>query len=96
LSNDEVLETLRSLHGQIEEEYKARIEGIFGSRARGEDHAESDLDVLVDFQEKATLYDLVGLADFLESILQCNVDVVSKRALRDEIAPDVLRDLVRL
>ncbi len=46
---------------------------------------ESDIDVLVDFQEDADLLDLVGLGLFLEERLGRRVDVVPRKALRKEI-----------
>jgi predicted nucleotidyltransferase len=94
MSTDDILKTLRKLRAEIEREYRAEIEGIFGSYARDEQCDDSDLDVLVKFKEKATLYDLVGLGQFLEDTFQCKVDVVSTRALREEIKPHVLRELV--
>lgn len=67
---------------------------IIGSYARGEERDGSDLDVLVNFKDNATLYDLVGLADFLEDALHRKVDVVSRRALREEIKDRILEDLI--
>ena len=96
MSAEEITKTLRALGPQIERDFKARIEGIFGSRARGDQRPDSDLDVLADFREGATLYDLVGLADFLEETFQCKVDVASKRVLRQKLEPKILRDLVRV
>ena len=94
MSREEIIQQLRELKAEIDHEYKAEVEGIFGSRARGEESEKSDLDVLVHFKEKATLYDLVGLGQFLEDIFHCKVDIVSTRALREEIKSTVLQDLV--
>lgn len=94
MSSDEIVNVLRELGDQIEREFKARIEGIFGSYARGEERDGSDLDVLVNFRDDATIYDLVGLGDFLEDTLHCKVDVVSRRALREEIKDRILEDLI--
>lgn len=49
---------------------------IFGSVARGEDGPESDLDLLVDFDDEASYFDLVGLRLDLEELLGRPVDVV--------------------
>jgi len=54
------------------------------------------LDVLVEFREGATLFNLTGLGNFLEEMLHCKVDVVSKRAVRKEIAPHIYGDLISL
>ena len=96
MSKDEIIRKLRRLRPRIERDFKAEIEGIFGSRARGEEREDSDLDVLVEFREKANVYDLVGLGDFLEATFQCKVDIVSKRALGGELEPHELKDLVRI
>jgi predicted nucleotidyltransferase len=96
VGKDEILTTLRNLRETVRRDYCAEIEGIFGSYARGEQRSDSDLDVLVTFREKAHILHLVGLAQFLEEVLQRKVDVVSQRTLRDEIRPGVWKDLVRL
>ena len=88
------MDVLRGFGDKIEQKYRAKIEGVFGSYARGEQREDSDLDVLVNFKEKATLLDVVGLGRFLEEQLHCKVDVVSKRALREEIEAYVMNDLI--
>ena len=56
--------------------------GIFGSYARGEQGPGSDIDVLVDFAAgHATLSNLVGLADYLESLLKRKVDLSTREGL---------------
>ena len=86
---DELLAKLRKLKPQAAAAYKAREMGLFGSFARGEQDAGSDIDVLVDFDESADLFDLTGLALYLEEQLQRKVDVVPKRALREELRESV-------
>jgi uncharacterized protein len=65
--------------------YPFRNPRVFGSVARGQDSAESDLDILVDPEAHANLYDLAKLERELESILGCKVDVLTP----DSLAPDV-------
>ncbi len=96
MTKDEIIEALERARDEVRERYRAEIMGFFGSYARGEEHSESDLDVLVEFREEATLLHLTGLGNFLEERLHCPVDVVSKRAVRKEIAPHIYRDLVSL
>ena len=52
--------------------------------------------MLVEFEEGADLFDLVGLANYLEEALQQKVDVVPKRALRSELRESVLREVVTI
>jgi predicted nucleotidyltransferase len=96
MNKTEILQTLHLLSGEIRQNYKAEIVGIFGSYARGEETPNSDIDVLVNFLDKASIFDLVGLGNFLEKKFERKVDVVSKRALRKEIAPYVHADLIQL
>lgn len=67
---------------------------MFGSCVRGEQTDASDIDVLVDFEEGADLFDLVGMALFFEEELRRRVDLVPRRALRAELKESVLAELV--
>ncbi len=89
-----IIEILQTLEGKVQREYKAEIIGIFGSYARGEQKEDSDVDIIVRFHEKASLFDLVGLADFLEEKLKLKVDVVSERAIREELKDQILKEVV--
>ena len=68
----------------IRQKYRAEIKGIFGSYTRGDFHADSDLDVLVDFDDGADLTDFSNLQQFLEDRLECKIDVISRRSHREE------------
>jgi len=91
---DSILTKLRELKPVTATRFKAKEIGLFGSFARGEQTANSDIDLLVEFEEGADLFDLVGLANYLEEALQQKVDIVPKRALRAELRESVLREVV--
>lgn len=59
---------------------------VFGSVARGNDHPDSDVDFLVEFEPGSSLLNLMNLQDELEELLGCSVDVLSAGGLkpRDE------------
>ena len=69
---------------------------IFGSVARGDQHHDSDIDFLVDFEPGRSLLDLTGLWMDLEAVLGCKVDVVSGRGLKPRLASEVMREAVSL
>ncbi len=92
----EIQSTIAEAKDEIRDRYKAEIKGIFGSYARGDFHADSDLDLLVDFDEGANLFDLVGLQQFLEEKLGCKVDLVSRRSLRAELRTSILNEMIGL
>ena len=81
---DNFKKTIVAAKDEIHQKYKAEIKGIFGSYTRGDFHADSDLDLLVDFDDGADLMDHVGLQRFLEDRLECKIDVVSRRSCREE------------
>jgi predicted nucleotidyltransferase len=74
----------------------ARNVRVFGSVARGDAVAGSDLDLLVDFDPGRSLMDHGELVMDLEAVLDCRVDVVSARGLRDRFRARVLADAVVL
>ncbi|MDO9712090.1 nucleotidyltransferase family protein [Paracraurococcus lichenis] len=66
---------------------------VFGSVARGEDDEASDLDLLVDGTDGASLFDLARLQIDLEALLGVRVDVLTADSIGPRIAGDVFRDL---
>lgn len=70
--------------------------GIFGSYARGEQNATSDLDLLVRFGKRLTLFDLVGLEQALTESLEVKVDLVTENALSPFIREYVEKDLKKI
>ena len=74
----------------------ARDVRVFGSVARGEDRAGSDVDFLVDLEPGRTLLDLARLELRLERLLGRPVDVVTVAGLREPVRAAALRDAVRV
>jgi len=69
---------------------------LFGSVARGEATAASDLDVLVEFEGAATFDGYMDLRDLLERLSGRRVDLVTERALKPLLRTRVEKDLVRV
>jgi predicted nucleotidyltransferase len=67
--------------------------GVFGSRARGSARADSDLDLLVDFEEHRDLFDLIEVKQHLESVLGLPVDVTTPSGIRQSDRPAIMGDL---
>lgn len=93
---EDIITTLRSFKTDMIARYKLRTIGLFCSFARNQQHPSSDVDLLVDFQDGADLFDLIGLSQFLEERLQRPVDVVPRRALREELRDAVLQEVIIL
>lgn len=69
---------------------------IFGSVARGEATASSDIDFLVEFEKGRTLVDLSGLRLDLCEILDRDVDVATRGSLHPKLRDHILRELVQV
>ena len=67
---------------------------VFGSVARGDAGSASDIDLLVEFSDEATLLDEVGLRLALTDLLQVEVDVVGLDTLRGPMRDRILREAV--
>ena len=95
-----MIETLKRIiakeKDEIHKQYKAEIKALFGSYARGDFHADSDLDLLVDFDKGVNLFDMIGLEQFLEDKLGCKVDLGTECSLREEIRESVLNEAIYL
>lgn len=69
---------------------------LFGSVARDTARADSDIDLLVEFDGPATSSRYFGVQFYLEDLLGCPVDLVTTKALRPRLRPYVERDAVTI
>jgi predicted nucleotidyltransferase len=69
---------------------------LFGSVARGENRPDSDIDILVEFDPAAhvTVFDYVGLKDFIVGLFEGPVDVVDRDALKPHLRRPCAQDAV--
>jgi len=70
-----------------------KLFGLFGSFARGEEKADSDIDVIVDFMETKSLMEIGGIQYELEESLGRPVDLVSIRNIKPALKSNILKDL---
>ncbi|MEO6533812.1 MAG: nucleotidyltransferase domain-containing protein [Pseudolysinimonas sp.] len=69
---------------------------VFGSVSRGEDTAQSDVDLLVDLDDNVSLLDLARLESAISKLVGAKVDVVSAAGLRANLRDKVLTEAVPL
>ncbi len=72
-----------------------RALSIFGSVARDEATAGSDVDVLVEFDRPVGFFHLFDVQEQLEALLGCRVDLVTPGGLRPELKQAILAEAVR-
>lgn len=78
--------------GDIAARYRLSNVRVFGSVARGEERADSDIDLLVDVAPGVGLFDLGRCRQELEHLLGAHVDLVPAADLKAEVANDVASD----
>lgn len=74
--------------------HRARNPRVFGSTARGEDDASSDLDILIDPTDATSLLDIGAIRHELTELLGVDVDVVTPKALPQNAYRAALRDAI--
>jgi predicted nucleotidyltransferase len=92
---DQLLPQLRRLLPDLRARYGVRSLGVYGSYVRGEQDPESDLDLLVEFDERPlSLLDVLRLEHEIGDALNVKVDLVEKRALKPHIGRRILAEVV--
>ncbi len=69
---------------------------LFGSRARGDERPDSDTDIMIEIDRDAgvTLFDYVGLKEFIGSLFDGPVDVVNREGLKPYVRPTATTDAI--
>jgi uncharacterized protein len=94
---EEIKTELRRLKPEIESRYPIRLVSIFGSFVRGEQTADSDVDVLAEAGVgKLSLFDIIGVEQLLEKKLRRRVDLVMIDGIRERIKNRVLSEAIPL
>ena len=68
--------------------------GIFGSMARSENTANSDIDILYQLKNAVGLFNLVRIKNDLEEKLNAKVDLVSEKYIHPKLKPYIMNDLI--
>jgi predicted nucleotidyltransferase len=69
---------------------------LFGSVARDEQRQDSDIDILIELDPAArvTLYDYVGIKEYIAGLFSESVDVVNKDGLKPAVRPNAAADAI--
>jgi uncharacterized protein len=95
MKREEIIEKLKAREADL------RAHGVlhaplFGSVARDEQNAKSDIDILVDLDAAivATMFDYAGLKDTVASLFEGSVDVIDREALKARLRPRAAADAI--
>ena len=91
----EVIEQLRADRSALDR-FGVRAIALFGSVARGEGGAGSDVDILVDYRAdtRPDLFEFIDLKEHLEEIVGRRVDLVTPAALHPRLRDKILAEAV--
>ena len=92
-NKQQVFSLLQTHHGELRGLGVKRC-GVFGSFARNESQAQSDVDILVEFEANEKSFDhFMRLSFFLEDLFGRKVDLITPESLSPHIGPHILREV---
>ena len=94
MNKQRAIQTLTNSKALLHKRFGVSRLALFGSTARDDATANSDVDILVSFDGKATSKRYFGVQFFLEDLLGCSVDLVTEKALRAELRPHIEREAI--
>lgn len=89
-----LLKILHEHRQEIRRNFGVKSLRIFGSTVRGENKPESDIDILVEFNGPATFDEYVDLKIFLEDLLGKKIDLVTEKALKPRLRPNIEKEAI--
>lgn len=96
LNREEILKVLREQKEFLRREFYVKQIGLFGSFARNEDTAESDIDFLVEFEAPLEIYisNRYALSDYLQHTFKREVDLANPKSLKKFYKEAILKQAV--
>jgi predicted nucleotidyltransferase len=92
LKIETIKEIIEKHKQEISEKYHISEIGIFGSYTRGEQEADSDIDILVSFDKPIGFIKFMRLEFYLSELLGKKVDLVTKDSLKPHIGSIILKE----
>ena len=92
LDRNEIINRLKAKKAHLSSEFGVASLSLFGSIVRDEASADSDVDILVTFLQTPGIFGFLELKEYLENLLQCSVDLVTKNALKKQFREQILSE----
>jgi uncharacterized protein len=95
MNRQEIINRLRENKRALRERGVAHA-ALFGSRARGDDRPDSDIDIMVEIEPQANvdLFEYVGIKHYLEDLFGARVDIANRDYLRPQLRPRAEREAI--
>lgn len=93
LTHDDIKKYLKQNKHYMQEHFKVKEIGIFGSYVHGIESDESDVDILVEFYEDIG-WEFIDFKEYLENLLGKHVDLVTINALKKQFKNEILEEVM--
>ena len=93
---EKALHILETHRRELRERFGVKSLRLFGSVARDEASEQSDVDVLVDFDETPSLFGFLRLRGYLQDLLGAKVDLITESGLKERARPYVEKDALNV
>ena len=94
MNRSQILAILNDSKSYLTQEFGVTDLALFGSHARDAGGEDSDVDIVVEFDGPATSRQYFGVQFYLEDRLGLPVDLVTRKAIREELKPFIERDSI--
>lgn len=95
-NGNQTVEEIRKNTIDILKNHGVKRAALFGSVVRGELTSESDIDMLIDIKEEASLLDIIRLKLMLEDVVKRPVDLVEYSAIKSALKDLILKEQVTI
>lgn len=96
MAMEKIINILKQNMPVFRERYNVNKLELFGSYVRGNQDKDSDIDILVEFDEVIDLFKFIELEEFLSELLCRKVDLVMKDTLKSRIRDSVLKEAISI
>ena len=97
MTRDEIISTIKNSADAIKAEGATAIY-LFGSRLRGDNDQDSDVDLFIDYRkdQSFSLMELVGIQHIIEDALDLDVDVTTRNSLHPLLKKNIEAEAMRI
>lgn len=93
IDKEHITKALKDNKVDLATRYHLTSIGIFGSFTREDFHDDSDIDILIEYDQPIGI-EFIDLAEELEKILNRKVDLVSRNGIKPKYFEEIQKDLI--
>lgn len=86
-------ENIKKIISQVLQKHGIKKAFLFGSYVKGEETPESDIDIIVEFSERKSLLDIVGIERELTEVLGVKVDLLTEKFISPYMIDSIKKEM---